>query len=309
MDTRDQPLNLFDFHHPAVRHLAWLCTAPQLIAGPSVFRPAEHLPPGYDKMLRRWDQSLSSMPELLRMESPPKRLGYYFERLYEVLLTDLLGWKVLLKNLQIQSEGRTLGELDFVVHNIVDDRIEHHEIAIKYYLGVPNGDSDTKWFGPNAKDRLDLKRDLLLNHQSKRTDAPEAIATLATHGIAGPLPCRIFMPGYLFYPLGLSLAPPGDAPTDHLRGWWVYANDAQTMDTSNWIELRKPHWVGPWRQKQAPCPAETTKRLDSINELRVPRLFAQLERAETTGEWREIRRIFVVPQTWLSQDCPELAVG
>ncbi|MBZ2167569.1 DUF1853 family protein [Marinobacter sp. F4216] len=305
MNSREHTTELFDFNHPAVRHLAWLCTAPQLIKGRSVFRPSDHLPPGYQEKLTHWDKYPSSMPERLRMESPPKRLGYYFEQLYEVLLTDLLGWQVLLKNLQIQSEGRTLGELDFVVHNTTDDRIEHHEIAIKYYLSVPNGNGDAKWFGPNARDRLDLKRDLLINHQSRRTEEPEGIETLAMHGIKGPLPCRLFMPGYLFYPLGEFLNPPSDAPADHLRGWWVYARDAETMDTSHWIELRKPHWVGPWRQNQPPSPDDTNERLNSVDELRVPRLFAELEQDQTRGEWREVRRIFVVPQTWLGEKDPK----
>ena len=41
------------------------------------------------------------------------------------------------------------------------------EIAIKYYLGVPEQAGRTLWYGPSAKDRLDLKADRMLNLQSQ----------------------------------------------------------------------------------------------------------------------------------------------
>lgn len=133
-------------------------------------------------------------------------MGFYFERLYRVLLQDLLGWDILLQNQQIQSNGRTIGELDFVVHNGSEDRIEHHEIAIKFYLGVNQPAGPTLWYGPNAKDRLDLKTAGMLHKQSQRTHLPEARTLLANAGITGPVTPRIFMPGYLFYPLPRKLS-------------------------------------------------------------------------------------------------------
>ncbi len=300
MDVRSPTNSLLEFRQPAVRHLAWLCSAPPLIHSRLSFQPSDYLPDHYLDLLRDWDRAPETGPALLR-EPPQKRLGFYFERLYEVLLTDLLGWDILLKNTQIQSNGHTLGELDFVVHNRTDDRIEHHEIAIKYYLGFASNGAPVLWYGPNARDRLDLKSDRLINHQSRRTHQPETLAILAEHGIAGPLTARIFMPGYLFYPLAEALESPSKTPDNHLRGWWDYADNLTGTDTSSWVQLHKPHWVGPWRQDTLPATQEASQEIARINQDQIPRLFSELVPDGQSDGWVEQRRIFVVPSSWPTQ--------
>lgn len=300
MTVRTPNNSLLDFQHPAIRHLGWLCSAPQLLHSPATFQPGDYLPPDYLETLKKWDQNPETAPALLR-EAPQRRLGFYFERLYEVMLSDLLGWEILLKNAQIQSNGHTLGELDFIVHNTTDDRIEHHEIAIKYYLGVPNGGSEALWYGPNARDRLDIKSDRLVNHQSTRTQQPETLALLSSHGINGPITARIFMPGYLFYPLAIALEAPSTTPQNHLRGCWTYANTLEETDTSTWVQLNKPHWVGPWCQSATPPGTEARQAITDIQVDRIPRLFSELSRDSASDHWLERRRIFVVPSSWPTQ--------
>lgn len=284
-------------HTPAVRHLAWLCHTPQLLSSPLSFEPARYLPPNHLETLKAWDREPGTAPVLLR-EPPQRRLGFYFERLYQVLLEEILGWEVLLKNQQIQSNGRTIGELDFVVHNRTEDRIEHHEIAVKYYLGVPRPGQQTLWYGPNARDRLDLKTDNLIHHQSRRTHQPETQVLLERLNISGPLTARIFMPGYLFYPGGASIAAPDYVPDNHLRGRWLYLSKARAMDTSRWVPLHKPHWIGPWLQDDPPDPEAIRETLERIERHSVPMLFAVLENEPHTDTWRETDRIFVVPENW-----------
>jgi hypothetical protein len=236
-------------------------------------------------------------PALLR-ETPQKRLGFYFERLYRVLLEDLLGWNILLQNRQIQSHGRTIGELDFVVHNRSEDRIEHHEIAIKYYLGVTEQSGGTLWYGPNAKDRLDLKTDRMLRMQSQRTALPEARALLANAGISEPVMPRIFMPGYLFYPAETQIIAPESVPASHLRGQWRYLSQIEPSDLPGWVVLNKPHWIGPWRQSEPPAPNAVTGALNTIERYNIPLLFAKLEEDSISGLWQETNRFFVVPDSW-----------
>ncbi|MCK5865568.1 MAG: DUF1853 family protein, partial [Marinobacter adhaerens] len=236
-------------------------------------------------------------PPLLS-ETPPKRLGFYFEQLYRVLLEDLLGWDILLQNRQIQSNGRTIGELDFVVHNRLEDRIEHHEIAIKYYLGVPEQAGRTLWYGPNAKDRLDLKADRMLNLQSQRTRLPEARELLAEAGINEPVTPRIFMPGYLFYPRETRVIAPESVPANHLRGHWCYLSQIESSDIHGWVVLNKPHWIGPWRQSEPPAADAMTTALNTIERHNIPLLFAKLEKNDSSRIWQETDRIFVVPDSW-----------
>ncbi|MEH6357022.1 MAG: DUF1853 family protein [Marinobacter sp.] len=303
---------LFSLSNPAIRHLAWLCSSPQLLQCPLSFTPQRYLPNDYVATLLNWDAHPQNAPALLG-EPPQKRMGHYVERLYRVLLENLLGWDILLQNQQIHSDGRTIGELDFVVYNRHLQRIEHHEIAIKFYLG------HTQWFGPNAHDRLDLKTRSLLDQQSQRSQTPEARELLAAHSIRGPLVAQIFMPGYLFHPSACSsLRPqpsslansadpiqpnpqadvPAYVPADHLRGNWVYAHNLRPEDCNAWVVLRKPHWIGPWQQNNPPCPQQAADMLKQIQQDQSPCLFAQLKYHEASGQWREEQRWFVMPQSW-----------
>lgn len=285
---------LTQYRIPAVRHLAWMCHAPQLFSGPLAFDLTAHLPANALEKLRRWDENPESGPSLLR-EAPHPRLGLYFERLYECLMTDVLGWDVLARNLPIRSGGRTLGELDFVLRNPHTKAIEHHEIAVKFYLGYALAD-EILWYGPNAKDRLDIKTRRLLEHQSQRTQLAETVTALGLLGINEALIPRIFMPGYLFYPCERPLAAPIQAPDKHERGHWLYLEHARKINTEHWVPLRKPHWLGPWVQTNSPNVEETKATLDKVELTGRPRLFARLERED--HHWKEADRCFVVPDHW-----------
>ncbi|OZB20641.1 MAG: hypothetical protein B7X58_00580 [Marinobacter sp. 34-60-7] len=294
------------FESPAVRHLAWLCQAPQLLHPAIGFSPMRWLPGDYIERLQHWDTHPGAMPDRLR-EPAERRLGHYFERLYEVLLVDLLGWEVLLKNQPVRRQGITLGELDFVVRNTANDEIEHHEIAVKFYLGYPgdNG-SPALWYGPNASDRLDLKTRHLVEHQSLMAQRPEARSMFESLGLGRPTRQRMFMPGYLFYPQAVCVPEPEHVPDDHLRGRWIYLETLQQarqapsgpMDTKHWVPLNKPHWLGPWHQPAEPDPVATETALDQVRSAGVPRLFAELAQCEAGGAWHEQARWFVMPPGW-----------
>ncbi len=281
----------------AVRHLAWLCRAPQLTDAEAGFDLASYLPPDLPQRLARLDAQPQSLEALLAAHPSP-RLGFYFERLYQFLLTDLLGWRILLMNEQVREDRRTLGELDFIVENTQDRRIEHHEIAVKFYLGYRHENGTDYWYGPNAKDRLDRKTQRLTDHQCRLTRAPAAQQMLADQGITQPPLPRLFMPGYLFYPADRSLASPVGAPPDHDKGTWCRVETLDDAVTANWHCLMKPHWLGRYQSSEPPDAANTRAILASIRAGGAPRLFASMApRADGAG-WEETGRTFVVPAQW-----------
>ncbi len=295
-------IDLTQFRVPAVRHLAWMCQAPQLLESELSFHPSRHLAENALVTLRRWDAHPATGPAVLT-DIPKPRLGLYFEELYECLLTHLLGFEVLARNLQIRGAERTLGELDFVVRNPRTHEIEHHEVAVKFYLGVHRQESGaTFWHGPNAIDRLDLKTRSLLEPQSQRTLLAETAAALQALGIAQPVTTRIFMPGYLFYPSPdspdqESNVPP-TVPSNHERGHWLYLAQARRRDTRDWVHLQKPHWLGPWAQAEAPDAVATSTTLEAIETTGTPRLFARVTFDAATNLWKETERFFIVPAQW-----------
>lgn len=298
--------DLTRFRTPAVRHLAWMCHTAQLLAGPQVVDLRAYWPADLLARLARWDAHPEAGPAVLTQPAN-RRLGIYFESLYACLLTDILGWDLLVRNLPIRHAGITLGELDFVVRNRHTGVVEHHEIAVKFYLGyVPaggsagdhTGDHDVRWYGPNARDRLDLKTRRLLDEQSQRTALPETAIALREQGIEQPQLSCIFMPGYLFYPLDSQVYTGKWVPVNHPRGVWAYLDAALQMDVSHWVPLRKPHWLGPWVQTSAPNVDDRDSALAEIREAATPRLFAQLRQHPLSGDWYEERRIFVMPARW-----------
>lgn len=287
---------------PAVRHLAWMCHAAQLLGGPQAIDLGAYRPDDLLARLARWDAQPEAGPAVLSQPAN-RRLGLYFESLYACLLTDILGWDLLIRNLPIRARGITLGELDFIVRNVHTGEVEHHEIAVKFYLGyVPPGslasNNDVRWYGPNARDRLDLKTRRLLDEQSQRTALPETAAALQQQGIEQPQVSRIFMPGYLFYPLDTQVQAAEWVPVNHLRGAWAYLDAALQMDVSHWVPLRKPHWLGPWVQPAAPDAVARETALAEIRDTATPRLFAQLRQHPLSGDWCEAQRIFVMPAGW-----------
>ncbi|MDX1587352.1 MAG: DUF1853 family protein [Oleiphilaceae bacterium] len=301
--------DLTQFRVPALRHMAWICHAPQLFADSLTLdlsgylrhhrRVAETL-----ALLRHWDHNPGQGPGLLS-EVPHPRLGLYFERLYECLMTEVLGWELLVKNLPVRGSRKTLGELDFVLRNPHTGGIEHHEIAVKFYLGhQKSGHESALWYGPNASDRLDIKTRRLLEHQSQITRLPEAAAALKAAGIHEVPRSCIFMPGYLFYPPEPGFPSPPGAPADHHRGHWLYLEQALAMNPETWVPLRKPHWLGPWIQPDAPDTEETLATLERVHTTNSPRLFARMAREAVgpTGhpqpQWKEVERFFVVPAQW-----------
>ncbi|WP_339651562.1 DUF1853 family protein [Halopseudomonas pelagia] len=294
--------DLTRFRNPAVRHLAWMCHTTQLLGGPQVMAMRAYWPDDLLARLTRWDAEPEAGPAVLTEAANP-RLGMYFESLYACLLTDVLGWDLLVRNLPIRRGGITLGELDFVVRNPHSGLVEHHEIAVKFYLGyIQPGSVDSEqnvsWYGPNARDRLDLKTRRLLDEQSQRTALPEAVAALRQRGIEQPQISRIFMPGYLFYPRNTQVQAAEWVPADHPRGGWAYLKAALQLDMSDWVPLRKPHWLGPWVQPSAPSADEREIALAEIRDAETPRLFAQLRQHPLTDDWCEVQRIFVMPARW-----------
>ncbi len=293
-----------DYPLSTLRHLSWLLSAPPLWHGAWRW----HLSPDEQLRIRttldRWADSPEAGPAFLTA-APAPRLGQYFEHLYECLMTELMGWEKVINNLPIRGQGRTLGELDFIFRNPETGQLEHHEIAVKFYLGHPAPDGlEPLWYGPNARDRLDLKTRHLREHQSRLTHRPETVETLRARGIETPRIARVIMPGYLFYPWGEDYPAPAQAPPDHLRGHWLYLKDVERVDTRYWVPLKKPHWLGSWVQPYPPDAEPTRAALEQIRRTDTPRLFAALKPVCESEQWMEKDRFFVVPERWPQNRLP-----
>ncbi|WP_168417857.1 MULTISPECIES: DUF1853 family protein [Acinetobacter] len=93
------------------------------------------------------------------------RLGLRFEMLMWFWLLDrnYHPFELLGHSIQIIDGAKTVGELDFLLHNQDTQQVEHWEVALKYYLAEADF-SLPHWYGLNRSDTLARK----LNHFSQK---------------------------------------------------------------------------------------------------------------------------------------------
>ncbi|MFT4520869.1 MAG: hypothetical protein ACI9JM_003277 [Halioglobus sp.] len=220
---------------------------------PSLSDCALALTPDRRLWLEQLDRDAGALLEHLAQRST-HRLGIYFEQLWHFFLQQDPLLELVAHNLAIHHGGRTLGEFDCIYFCHQRQRHVHLELAVKYFLGDhrPQQNGDTSegehWLGPDAKDRLDLKMNHLLERQIRLSEHTAAQQKLSELGIAS-LDKELAVKGYLFKPRSSAMPPPLGFNSKHSMCDWVRCADiAQYTDTlpaSGYFLLPKMQWLSP----------------------------------------------------------------
>jgi hypothetical protein len=293
---------------PNVRDLAWtLIAAPLLVDAQCLQRHplASSAWAEEPTALADWLQQLDLDPGPLDTwlaRSSNRRLGLYYEKLWQFALNAAGSVQLLAANVAIRQGANTLGEIDLLSRDAQGDH--HTELACKFFLGPPHacGQEPLNWLGPGGQDRLGLKLAHLRQRQLPLSSRAEAQTVLAGLGIHA-LQAELWLGGYLFYPWPSGCSMPYGAHPQHLRGHWIYQRqwlDFAAQNTSGrWQILPRGRWLAPARTVQVNCLslAQLTEQLNAAGTQPSPRLVVQLEwRAD--GDWHEVQRLFVVHDAW-----------
>ncbi|WP_407650175.1 DUF1853 family protein [Aequorivita echinoideorum] len=129
-------------------------------------------------------------------------LGIQAEACFKAYLQQSPYFEVLASNLQIQGETETLGELDYIVKNLITKENIHIELACKFYLYDENRSKieEQKWIGPNQKDTLFEKLEKLKSKQFPLLYASETTKTLNEMEIEIPSKQQLCLKAFLFIP-------------------------------------------------------------------------------------------------------------
>ncbi|WP_226642675.1 DUF1853 family protein [Microbulbifer variabilis] len=230
---------------------------------------------------------------------PTSRLGVYFERLWSFAFQFHPDYQLLHQNLPLRIEGRTLGELDFVVHHLPNNRCEHWEIAIKFYLALPGG----YWVGPGLRDRLDIKLKRMAEHQLPIIQQLEVQPLLEALGLHIEQQWTL-MPGRLFTPLQFHDHQFSNKKHAHQqdKSWWAnletFKSHLQENDIADqlWLHLPKKAWLAPMKWDEA--------RGISFKQLAAELESTSIDKplcAALVGRKGEISRGFIVPSNWLQR--------
>lgn len=104
-------------------------------------------------------------PRQSRTLNLQQKLGHLYEDALAVLLESTPRYDVLAQSLPIRKDaGHTLGELDYLLRDVVSDRTIHLELAVKFYLAVET-DSGLQLPGPDARDHYFRKLEKMRSHQ------------------------------------------------------------------------------------------------------------------------------------------------
>ncbi|OZT74628.1 DUF1853 family protein [Vreelandella boliviensis] len=304
----------------ALRDLAWLVATPDLVELPPPI-PCGGRPTlkelGLESALLPWLRQLGR-PQLAALNgSRATRMGHYHERLWHTLLDHAPNTRLLAQNVRITRKRNTLGELDMLYRTRDNPAPVHLEVAIKFYLGLPEGpgaaNSQSRWIGPGGLDSLALKCSHLRRHQLPLSTTATALETLAhwltprdlgvsKASLSEQLTQRLAMPGVLYYPWHAEMPAPEGATADHRRGTWCYLRDWPKLVASlpvipKMVWLEKPHWLAtPPLSVFRPAEELLPAIIDRVQAWRSPQQVMLY-----CPEEEHYERLFLVPNDWPHQ--------
>lgn len=271
-------------HHPLVRDLAWAINSPNLYPLPGMGHWQDDSQ-WFAELLARLDQEPGPLVDYLA-QAPQRRLGRYFEQLWQFYFAQHLGFELLAHNLQIaDAQGKTRGELDLVVRHKGLGEIWHLELAVKFFLRVQPG-TDIRplnaWVGPNLADRLDLKYQKTLNEQLPLSQSGRSRLWLAAQGLTVDKSLALFK-GRLFVP-GLCQA-----------GWLTQSQWLSLPEDRLYLGLERRQWLA----ELGPEASWQTK--DALAQVLVDQPSPTQVAVFNPALGKETGRLFICPDGWPQQ--------
>jgi hypothetical protein len=222
--------------------LKWCLEAPSLLAPhPTLWQPA---------LLKNDSFQLLSSDLSKLINARKGKLGAYFEVLAGYLFKQHPDFELLAQNEIVYHGKTTLGELDLLVKQLSTNEVIHLELALKFYLWVPETESPhLAWIGTGLRDFLANKLARLYQHQLQ---LPHIAHTKDCWPCHLPFPDRyaLWIPGRLYTPLNqpqpincddLFPQTPWRLNSKAEQSYWIEA-DKQPTPT---LTLNKGDWLSP----------------------------------------------------------------
>ncbi|NHF60139.1 DUF1853 family protein [Flavobacteriaceae bacterium TP-CH-4] len=94
------------------------------------------------------------------------RLGHQMEHIFKQVLNHTARYQVLVHNIPVKKENRTIGEIDFILKDLQSSKNIHVELTYKFYIIDPEiSEPVHQLMGPNKRDMFFTKMEKMKNHQ------------------------------------------------------------------------------------------------------------------------------------------------
>ncbi len=298
---------IFSYKVQEVRDLAWAIFSPPLIKsihGSHIDFCSNTLDENEQTFFINLSNELDKNPRELfdfLATKNSRLLGKYFEALIEFMIRKSPYRKLLVANLQINSGTRTIGEIDFIYKNLVNDKLIHLETAGKFFLWKGDNYELSSFIGPNPNDSLDKKISKIKTSQLPLAKSDIVKRTLKSLRIKGNIESKVLFKGYLFTPLGKECQPPF-AGNNFYRGFRINSNELNILRKrkSYWRILKRKEWVSPYFTNDK---SQFTDWEHIENKIRIdlatdhyPILLSEI--VKDKNNFVETSRFFITPPNW-----------
>lgn len=218
-----------------------------------------------------------------------QKLGHLYEEAFAFLLQHDPQYKTLHQNYQLFTEKKqTLGEIDFLLWDLLNQTYIHLEIAVKFYLIHPSKEGYS-YPGPDATDNYHRKLQRMRTHQLTLTQQPQVQHHLQTLSQGQTIHVQHRVQGILFDHVD-AIETPQPSYLNPLckRRTWLHCHQMKPSKQHYRI-VPKPLWL-------CPISPEIFQTLIEVNQQELLSL-SQQRCTMFLNTSRETPQ-FLVPDTW-----------
>lgn len=173
-------------------------------------------------------------------------MGKRVERFFEWIIRQNPDYKLVAENMQISRDKITLGELDFLLKDLINQQVYHIEMVYKFYVYDPSFSSEAqRWIGPNRKDTLLQKMKKLQEKQFPLLFKPETEDLLKSLDLnSEEILQQTCFKANLFVPGKLQDKHYSEINNNCIAGSWLHIKEFKTSNYKNfeYYAPKKQDW-------------------------------------------------------------------
>jgi len=175
------------------------------------------------------------------------RLGHQMEHVFKQLIGSSTAYEIVVYNLPIKRDKRTIGEIDFILQDTITKQLLHVELTYKFYLIDPKISELThRLVGPNRRDSFYKKLQKIKSKQFPLVHTEEGGYELCERDIDHlDIVHRCCFKAQIFAPYRNTTMDIGPLNNNCVEGYWLTLDDfgSDEFTMAQYYLPNKSEWV------------------------------------------------------------------